>query len=106
MILDLFNPLCVRGRAGQTNRVTRRNAAAVGDAKYERAPGDGMDFGVNLNNGGAGLMTVQAQLKFPIVPRLTGTLESAYFAASSISRVWSSWRHPLHGDRTGASADL
>ncbi len=46
------------------------------------APGDVNDFGINLNNGGAGLWTVQGQLQFPIVPKLSGTLESGYFAAA------------------------
>lgn len=45
-------------------------------------PGDVNDFGTNLNNQGAGLWTVQGQLKFPIVPKLSGTLESGYFASA------------------------
>ncbi len=45
-------------------------------------PGDVNDFGINLNNGGAGLITVQGQLKFPIFPKLHGTFEGAYFSAA------------------------
>jgi hypothetical protein len=59
------------------------------------------DFGVNLNNGGAGLMTVQAQLKFPIMPRLTGTLESAYFAAARSREFGSRGGTNYMGTETG-----
>ncbi len=40
------------------------------------------DFGINLNNGGAGLITIQGQLKFPILPKRNCTVESAYFSAA------------------------
>ncbi|MBX3330054.1 MAG: hypothetical protein KF722_06615 [Nitrospira sp.] len=46
------------------------------------APSDVNDFGINLNNGGAGLITVQGQLKFPIMPKLAGTIAAAYFSAA------------------------
>jgi hypothetical protein len=45
-------------------------------------PSDTNDFGTTLNNSGAGLWTFQGQLGFPIVPRLSGTLEVGYFAAA------------------------
>lgn len=46
------------------------------------APSDVNDVGINLNNGGAGLITVQGQFKFPILPKLNGTFETAYFSAA------------------------
>ena len=47
-------------------------------------------------------MTVQAQLKFPIMPRLTGTLESAYFAAARSRDFGSRGGSSYMGTETGA----
>lgn len=87
---NLFALYASGDKAGQTSNQFTTPEAILGTNGYwgyshifnANAPGDVNDFGVNLNNGGAGLWTVQGQLKFPILPRLTGTLESAYFAAA------------------------
>ena len=71
----------------------------------ERTGRRGNDFGVNLNNGGAGLMTVQAQLKFPIVPPADRYVGKRLFCCSSIPRVSACGGTPLHGDRNRRHAD-
>ncbi len=43
-------------------------------------PSNVNDFAINLNNGGARLITIQGQLTFPILPKLNCTVESAYFS--------------------------
>ncbi|MEQ1626543.1 MAG: hypothetical protein ABL965_04060 [Nitrospira sp.] len=88
--LNLFALYSSGDKAGQTSNQFTTPEAILGTNGYwgyshifnANAPGDVNDFGINLNNGGAGLWTVQGQLKFPIIPRLTGTLETAYFAAA------------------------
>ncbi|MDR4471508.1 MAG: hypothetical protein MRJ92_02285 [Nitrospira sp.] len=47
-------------------------------------------------------MTVQAQLKFPIMPRLTGTLEGAYFAAARSRDFGNHGGSSYMGTETGA----
>jgi hypothetical protein len=82
--------------AGRRDGATQKNAqfqtpeAIFGSNGYwgythifnANGPSDTNDFGTTLNNGGAGLWTVQGQLGFPIVPRLSGTLEVGYFASA------------------------
>jgi hypothetical protein len=77
-------------KAGETSNQFTTPEALLGTNGYwgyshifnANGPSDVNDFGINLNNGGAGLWTIQGQLQFPIVPKLTGTLESGYFAAA------------------------
>lgn len=108
--LNLFALYASGDKAGQTSNQFTTPEAILGTNGYwgyshifnANAPGDVNDFGVNLNNGGAGLMTVQAQLKFPIVPRLTGTLESAYFAAARSREFGARGGTNYMGTETGA----
>lgn len=87
---NLFALYSSGDKAGQVSNQFTTPEAILGTNGYwgyshifnANAPGDVNDFGINLNNGGAGLWTVQGQLTVPIVPRLTATLESAYFAAA------------------------
>ena len=87
---NLFALYASGDKAGHTSNQFTTPEAILGTNGYwgyshifnANAPGDVNDFGINLNNGGAGLWTVQGQLVFPILPRLTGTLESGYFAAA------------------------
>lgn len=107
---NLFALYASGDKAGQTSNQFTTPEAILGTNGYwgyshifnANAPGDVNDFGVNLNNGGAGLMTVQAQLKFPIMPRLTGTLESAYFAAARSRDFGSRGGSSYMGTETGA----
>ena len=108
--LNFFALYASGDKAGQTSNQFTTPEAILGTNGYwgyshifnANAPGDVNDFGVNLNNGGAGLMTVQAQLKFPIVPRLTGTLESAYFAAARSREFGARGGTHYMGTETGA----
>lgn len=89
-IFNLFALYASGDKAGHTSNQFSTPEAILGTNGYwgyshifnANAPGDVNDFGVNLNNGGAGLWTIQGQFRFPIVPKLTGTLESAYFASA------------------------
>ena len=107
---NLFALYASGDKAGQTSNQFTTPEAILGTNGYwgyshifnANAPGDVNDFGVNLNNGGAGLMTVQAQLKFPIMPRLTGTLESAYFAAARSRDFGNRGESSYMGTETGA----
>lgn len=88
--LNLFMLYASGDKAGHTANQFTTPEAILGTNGYwgyshifnANAPGDVNDFGINLNNGGAGLWTVQGQLKFPIVPKLTGTVETAYFSGA------------------------
>ena len=107
---NLFALYASGDKAGQTSNQFTTPEAILGTNGYwgyshifnANAPGDVNDFGVNLNNGGAGLMSVQAQLKFPIMPRLTGTLESAYFAAARSRDFGNRGESSYMGTETGA----
>ena len=108
--VNLFVLYASGDKAGHTANQFTTPEAILGTNGYwgyshifnANAPGDVNDFGVNLNNGGAGLWTVQGQLKFPIVPKLTGTLETAYFSAARSREFAGRSGSPYMGTENGA----